>query len=193
MHPEDHPSTAEEARRYQLHRNDPADPGYRAFLRRLLDPAAKHLGPGARGLDYGCGPEPVLASLARDHGLGCDAFDPLFHSQPPSPPYDFVMASEVFEHFRAPAREIARIVPFLDPGGPGRRGGLLAVMTLAWRDGADLARWHYLSDPTHLAVYREETFDWIAAHYGLRVEWSDGERVILLRRDASVPAESGPL
>jgi hypothetical protein len=185
MHPGDHPSIEEEARRYRLHRNDPEDPGYRAFLRRLLGPVTENLRPGARGLDYGCGPEPVLASLARAGGLACDVFDPFFHPRALTPPYDFLLASEVFEHFRVPAREISRVVSLLDSGGPGCEGGLLAVMTLHWRDGEDLARWHYLSDPTHVSVYRAETFDWIAAHHGLRVEWSDGERVVLLRRNAS--------
>jgi hypothetical protein len=182
MHPGDHPSTEEEGRRYRLHRNDPEDPGYRAFLRRLLDPVTEHLRPGACGLDYGCGPEPVLASLARAGGFGCDIFDPLFHPHQPRPPYDFVLASEVFEHFPVPAREIPRVVSLLDHGEPGRDGGLLAVMTLFWRDGNDIACWHYLSDPTHLSVYRVETIDWMAVRYGLRVEWSDGERVVLLRR-----------
>jgi hypothetical protein len=191
MHPEDHPSTEEEGRRYRLHRNDPEDPGYRGFLRRLLDPAVEHLRPGARGLDYGCGPEPVLASLARAGGFGCDLFDPRFHPQSPSPPYDFVLASEVFEHFRVPALEIPRVVSLLDSGVPGCPGGLLAVMTLHWRDAEDLASWHYLSDPTHLAVYRAETFDWIGARYGLRVEWTDGERVVLLRKNGATGMATG--
>lgn len=194
MHPADHPSPEDEARRYRLHRNDPEDPGYRAFLRRLLDPALEHLRPGARGLDYGCGPEPLLASMARADGLTCDSFDPHFHPHPPAPPYDFVLASEVFEHFREPGAEIARVTALLvsaDPHhagisprsrDPRDGGGLLAVMTLHWRDDEDLSRWHYLSDPTHVSVYRAETFAWIAADCGLVVEWADGERVVLLRR-----------
>jgi hypothetical protein len=190
MHPGDHPSSEEERRRYRLHRNDPDDAGYRAFLERLWRPVADLLPAGARGIDYGCGPVPVLAHLARVGGFACDAFDPLFHPNPPRPRYDFVLASEVFEHFRVPAREIPRVASLLDSGGPGCQGGLLAVMTLHWRDGEDLARWHYLSDPTHLSLYRAETFDWIAVRYGLCVEWSDGERVVVLRKKAH-PGSTG--
>jgi hypothetical protein len=188
MHPADQPSAAEAATRYGLHQNDARDPGYRAFLERLLAPVAERLPAGARGLDFGCGPAPVLASLARERGFDCEAFDPLFHADPPRPPYDFVMASEVFEHFGAPAVDIPRVAMLLAPAGPGRDGGLLAVMTLFWRDGEDLARWHYLSDPTHVSMYRAETFEWIAWRYGLRVEWSDGERVVVLRGGGGVRA-----
>jgi hypothetical protein len=185
MHPGDHPTPEAEAARYRLHRNDPSDPGYRAFLERLLVPAARHLEPGARGLDYGSGPQPALAALARERGFACEAHDPLFQPGDLAPPYDFVLASEVFEHFRCPAREIARVVDLLSRGGRGggAMGGLLAVMTLAWRDGEDLSRWHYLSDPTHVSIYHAASWTWIAARYGLRVEWNDGERVVLLRRE----------
>lgn len=181
MHPADHPSPEEAAYRYRLHQNSAQDPGYRDFLERLLGPVAERLRPGARGLDYGCGPEPVLAGLARARGFACAAFDPLFHTEPPRPPYDFVLVSEVFEHFRVPAVDIQRVTVLLDQGGSGREGGMLGVMTLFWEDVEDLARWHYLSDPTHVSIYRAETFDWIARRHGLRPEWSDGKRVVVLR------------
>ena len=32
------------------------------------------------------------------------------------------------------------------------------------------ATWHYRRDPTHVVFYREETFAWLAAHFG----WEHG-------------------
>ena len=45
-----------EVMRYLEHNNDAADAGYMAFLQRLGDPVQSRLAPGARGLDFGCGP-----------------------------------------------------------------------------------------------------------------------------------------
>ncbi len=187
MHPADHPSADAEAVRYRRHRNDRDDTGYRAFLQRLLDPTLAQLRPGDRGLDYGCGPEPLLAALTRAAGHECDAYDPLFHPNAFRPPYDFVLASEVFEHFRDPSAEIPRVLALLDPGEAEREGGLLALMTLCRREDVDLSRWHYLSDPTHVSIYRAETLAWMAQRHRLRRVWADGERVWLGRRRKTEP------
>jgi SAM-dependent methyltransferase len=174
----DRPSAEAAERRYRLHRNSIEDAGYVRFLCRLLDPVVARLTAGARGLDYGSGPEPVLAELARRAGFACDAYDPVFAPRPPRPLYDFVLASEVCEHFADPPAEFARLRACLRPGG------LLGVMTEFWRSEESLADWPYRSDPTHVVFYREETFAWIASAWGFERLWSDGSRVVLLRRPA---------
>jgi SAM-dependent methyltransferase len=186
--PADHLSPAVEQARYRLHRNSAQDQGYVAFLRRLLDPMEAWLRPEMRGLDHGCGPEPVLACLARADGFRCDAYDPYFVQEllggdvPPGQGgsaaaelYDFVLCSEVFEHFRRPDREIERILRLLRPGG------LLGIMTEQWTAVEALGGWHYLSDPTHVAFYHEKTFAWLARRHGWAELFTDGARVGIYR------------
>ena len=54
---------------YDLHRNEVGEPGYERFLARLATPLAARLAPGARGLDFGCGPAPALAHMLQRAGF----------------------------------------------------------------------------------------------------------------------------
>jgi SAM-dependent methyltransferase len=197
--PSDHLSCADERARYLLHRNSADDDGYVAFLRRLLDPVRGFLSPSAIGLDFGCGPAPVLAGLAADSGHVCDAYDPLFAPDGLSdgspgespeggaetvrtgksdlrPAYDFVLCCEVLEHFRTPGEEIARLCARVRPGG------ILGVMTERWTSLEGFGRWPYASDPTHIAFYHERTLEWIGRRHGLEQIYADAERVTIFRQ-----------
>ncbi len=131
--------------------------------------------PRPRCLDFGCGPTPVLARLIERRGALCDCFDPLFDPATPRPPYDVVFASEVIEHFRAPWEDLQRLV------GMAAAGGLLAVMTERWTTVEAFARWHYTSDPTHVAFYHARTLERIVRTLGLRAVYDDGARVTVFR------------
>lgn len=168
------PSAARE--RYLSHRNGREDRGYCDFLHRAIDAARPYLSAGSKGLDYGCGPSPTLSGLLGDLGYRMTDYDPLFRDVPLESSYDFIFSTECFEHFEEPAREIARVVSLLAPGG------LLTVMTELWREGMDLDRWHYLSDPTHVSLYTERSLAYIRRVFGLRPVSGDGQRVFVLRR-----------
>jgi len=176
LDPGDRLDSASEAQRYRLHRNSPRDEGYRAFLGPLVAELVERLASGARGLDFGCGPEPVLAELLSRHGFACDLYDPLFHPQPPAPPYDFIAASEVFEHFHHPAREMERWRTLLRPGG------LLGIMTERWESLEFFARWPYTSDPTHVCFLHDATLDWISRHLDLEERGRTRRTVVWARR-----------
>ncbi|MBA4731810.1 MAG: 2-polyprenyl-3-methyl-5-hydroxy-6-metoxy-1,4-benzoquinol methylase, partial [Alcanivorax sp.] len=62
------PARADEKAQYDLHRNEPDDPGYRRFLDQLGAPLCERLSAGARGLDFGCGPGPALARMLEERG-----------------------------------------------------------------------------------------------------------------------------
>ncbi|HEU0015387.1 MAG TPA: class I SAM-dependent methyltransferase [Longimicrobium sp.] len=164
--PEDRLGPEAERAHYGTHRNDPADPGYRAFLARVADPLAARLAPGARGLDYGCGPGPALAMMMAERGFPTAVYDPFFapDAEALRRTYDFITCTETAEHFFEPGDELARLDGLLRPGG------ILAVMTEVLEDGRDFAGWRYARDPTHVSFYRPRTLRWIAERHGWAME-----------------------
>jgi SAM-dependent methyltransferase len=158
--PADHPTPAAEAARYAHHHNDPADPGYREHLARLVDPlCARAAGP--RALDYGSGPSPALAALLRERGLEVTAWDPLYAPDRDALVgcYDVIACCEVAEHFRAPAREFVRLAGLLAPDG------WLGLSTKLLAGPDALPGWWYARDATHLVFYQQRTMEWLAARF----------------------------
>lgn len=175
--PASHLDAAAEKAVYDLHRNDPADPGYRGFLQRLATPLLTRLQPGMHGLDYGCGPGPALSPLLRAAGMRMTDYDPIYAPDPAAleRQYDFVTCTEVVEHFKRPAQDWERLLATL------RRGGWLGVMTQLVISPERFRRWQYRNDPTHVAFHSAETFAWLGARFGLDVERAD-TAVMLLRK-----------
>ncbi|MBF0439036.1 MAG: class I SAM-dependent methyltransferase [Magnetococcales bacterium] len=177
LDPRHRPSRSEEYNRYLLHQNDPNDLGYRRFLSRLVDPLLTRLSSGSSGLDYGCGPVPVLVMMLRDAGHEMALYDPFFYPDPAplQQYYDFVTCTETIEHFHRPAEEFDRLVTLV------RSGGWLAIMTCFHGDDAGFAGWRYRADQTHVVFYREATLRFIAESYGWRCEVPVKD-VVLLRK-----------
>ncbi|HEX4048743.1 MAG TPA: class I SAM-dependent methyltransferase [Elusimicrobiota bacterium] len=157
-----HADSARERARYETHRNSPDDPGYRAFLDRLLAPLTAVLPAGAEGLDYGCGPGPTASAMLRERGFRTFDYDPFFFpdARPLARTFDFIVCTEVLEHLRRPAEDLARLAGLLKPGG------LLGAMTGVLEDDASFEGWWYRRDFTHVMFYRPETLDWIARRWG---------------------------
>ncbi len=176
LEPAQLPAAAGELEYYLLHENDPNDSRYRAFLAPLTDAVLERLAPGAEGLDYGCGPGPAAAAVLREQGRPTLLYDPFFapSPEPLRRSYDFILCSEVAEHFHQPAYDFEWFRWLLKPGG------WLAVMTSLLDDGIDFANWHYRRDPTHVVFYSEQTFRWLAGHYRWAVQ-RPHPRVTLLR------------
>lgn len=171
-----HPGLADEKARYTLHRNHIADEGYVRFLMPAVEALRRRAVTGPV-LDYGSGPEPVLVELLRRAGLDAEGYDPHFGpAAPPRPDARFaaIVSTEVFEHFREPARELDRIARWLRPGG------LLVAMTALVTPGTNLVAWPYANDPTHLVFYSERTFEWIAGGWGLRLCETNGRNLVVL-------------
>lgn len=167
LDPAHHLSIDAERSRYELHENDAADAEYVRFLRRLADPVIERLAPGARGLDFGCGPAPVLAEQLTSAGFPCVAYDPFFAPDETllSERYDYVTSSEVVEHARNPASMFATLRELLAPGG------LLGVMTRFRPRNASFADWWYRRDPTHVCFYSEATMRWIGLRHGWQTDF----------------------
>ena len=160
------PSREEEKAQYDLHENSPEDTDYRRFLGRLTDPLLKKLSPGSVGLDFGCGPGPTLSVMLEEMGHQMKLFDPIYYPNPKAleGQYDFITATEVFEHLHNPQRDLERLWNCLGPGG------WLGVMTKRARTREAFSKWHYIQDPTHVGFWSVNTFGWLAGHWGATLE-----------------------
>jgi hypothetical protein len=172
-----------ERARYLLHRNDPEDPGYAAWLRGFVAMAeGAGLKPGMAVLDYGSGPEPALAGMLRAKGYEACAWDPIFapNAEAFERSYGAVLCLEVAEHFREPFVSFKEIGSLLAPEG-------LVVLRTSSPPGSDEAfsRWWYKEDPTHVVFYSEAGMKAVTGRAGLRLESRPSERDWVLRRAGS--------
>ena len=168
-------SRDEEKERYLQHNNGIDQPGYVRFLNRIIEPTLDFLKPGMTGLDYGCGPVPTLSRLLARAGITCYDYDPLFQKEHPLEAYDFIFATECFEHFFKPALEIRKIVELLKPAG------YLCIMTERYENVERFRTWYYKRDPTHVSFYHWNTFLFISRQFGFDIQYHDRNRVIILK------------
>lgn len=172
-------SAEDELAQYQLHNNDVNDAGYRQFLQRLATPLQQHLAAtGLAGLDFGCGPGPLLANMLQEGGQQMAVWDPFFaaDSSVLQRQYDFISCTEAIEHFAQPATEWQLWLELLKPGGT------LAIMTKRYTDAAAFANWHYKLDPTHVSFFCEATFQYLARRDGFDLSFPHKDVVLLQLR-----------
>ena len=174
VHPEAFLEPAQERAVYDRHQNSPDDPRYRRFLSRLFDPVAVRLRPESQGLDFGSGPGPTLSVMFEEASHTVRVFDPIYADDAAvfETQYDFITASEVVEHLHRPGEELERLWDCLLPGG------VLGVMTKRVLDETAFSRWHYKNDPTHVCFFALQTFEWLADHWGARLDVAGDDVVV---------------
>lgn len=168
----------DELAQYQLHNNDINDAGYRRFLQRLAAPLLAALPEtGLNGLDFGCGPGPLLAQMLTEANQHMSVWDPYFAPDNTAlqQRYDFISCSEAIEHFARPSTEWALWLRLLKPNGT------LAIMTKRYTTAAAFANWHYKQDPTHVSFFADYTFTYLAQRDGFSLNFADKDVVILQR------------
>ncbi len=173
-----HVSKKSEKARYEEHNNDPDDIRYRDFLERIAVPIRERFEIGAKGLDFGCGPTPLLAEIFTEDGFEMSVYDP-FYAENKSvldEKYDFIVSTEVVEHLNNPMREFKRLFAML------KQNGVLAIMTRLYDDSIDFKTWHYKNDRTHICFYSIETFNWLADQIG--VSYAQVEKDIFVFENA---------
>jgi len=169
-------SNDEERARYETHNNMIENKGYVEFLNRVIQPMLKYIQPGMAGVDYGCGPGPILSQLVHQAGIECDDYDPIFYPKPLSDRYDFVFSTETFEHFFYPKREIEKLSALISPGG------YLGVMTGMWDSIERFKTWYYTRDPTHVSFFHRDTLDYMCKTFGFTELYTSDKRVIILQK-----------
>ena len=164
---------------YDYHQNSVEDDGYRRFLSRMAEPIQQYLPVGSQGLDFGCGPEPVLSMMLKQQGYHMSVYDKyylpdesVFNTQ-----YDFITATEVIEHLHRPAIELERLWQCLKPGG------VLGIMTKLALDEKAFARWHYKNDMTHVCIYSTDCFDWLANQWQTQVEYIGKDVALFIKSE----------
>ncbi len=169
-------SAVDQREHYLTHENGPHQAGYVAFLRRVVDPMLEHLDATMQGLDYGCGPGPAIAAILQQYSIRCTNYDPLFANATLTPPYDYIFATECWEHFEDPRDETRRLHALLRPGGH------LGIMTEPWTDLDAFRSWYYTRDPTHVAFYHARTFEYLCTELGFARRPVTDARVVILRK-----------
>jgi SAM-dependent methyltransferase len=149
-----------EKSRYDFHENVD-NPGYREFLGRLFHPLMKYLNKEMKGMDFGCGPGPVLQKMFHEEGINCQVYDPFYSPEMPNGKFDFITSTEVVEHFFEPGKEFDFILSKL------KAGGYLGLMTSLYENDEQFETWHYCNDDTHVSFYHHKTMEWIASNFNL--------------------------
>lgn len=176
--PSQFPSKEDEKKRYDLHRNSPADPGYRDFLSRLFIPLEQRLAPGSRGLDFGSGPTPALSLMFREAGHSIALYDPFYEPVPAAleGQYDFITASEVLEHLHDPKKELDRLWTCL------KQGGMLGIMTQFAVERDMFLQWYYKNDLTHVCFFSRPTFIRLAHEWNAELTFADTDVALFCKR-----------
>ncbi|WP_087461546.1 class I SAM-dependent methyltransferase [Oleiphilus messinensis] len=173
-----HLTPEQEKNVYDLHENSFEDLGYQRFLSRVAEPVSSRFPIHTKGLDFGCGPTPVLAQMLRMQGYQISTYD-LFYDNNPAvldEAYGFITATEVFEHLSNPKLILEKLLSQLDDSGS------LFIMTKRVENQQKFSTWHYIRDPTHITFFSNESFQYIAEEYALNLELIKPDVAVLSKR-----------
>ncbi len=170
------PAPQQEKARYDLHQNENTDTTYLSFLSPMIDSIKPYIHKTMLGLDYGCGPNPVLADMLRSQGYSIFHYDPYYFPIIDRINFDFVLSTEVVEHFHKVEVEWTRLIDLVN------QGGYLGIMTHMYDDVTDLKKWYYMRDFTHTAFYHSQTFSFIAQHWKLKLCIMMNSRIAILQK-----------
>ena len=170
------PTAKNEKKRYLTHNNGIEHPEYVEFLNRAIVPSLNYINTQMKGLDFGCGPTRTLSQLLSKQNLSCENYDPFFFPELPEGPFDFIFATECFEHFFFPSREIKKLYELLKPEG------ILTIMTEKWTSLEKFSKWVYAKDNTHVSFYHEKSIHYIINKYGFTLLESNHPNVVILQK-----------
>jgi len=177
VHPKHFLAPKIEKSRYEMHENDIRDDGYVSFLNQLIIPMLKLVSKDQHGLDYGCGPYPMMAELINEQGHHMDVYDPFFKDDQSvlKNQYDYLTCCEVVEHFHYPEKEFAKLLSLV------KKDGLVGIRTNILYDDINFSGWHYKEDETHVSFYTPSSIEWIERHFGL-VKVVEEKNVIIWKK-----------
>lgn len=170
-------SREDEKNQYLVNANTLDEEAHIAVLNQIIEPALAYINEDMKGLDYGCGPDPLLSKLLEKKSLRCYNYDPLFDFGHPEEIYDYIFATECLENFFVPAVDLKRMDDML------KSGGYLFITTSQSPSIEKFEDWNYRHDPTHVSFYNLETFNYIAKKLKYHLVYNDGERCVIFQKD----------
>lgn len=166
---------------YENHQNIIGDARYEKYFKDFIEDAViPFLGISKRALDFGSGPQPVLAEvMRRDYGINMDLFD-LFFAPDESykiNKYDLITSTEVIEHLESPIEYFQHFYDLLN------KEGILAIMTQFHSNEKEtFLNWHYMRDRSHISFFRYKTFEKLAEHVGFKILYSNQKDYVTLKK-----------
>ena len=172
------PTPDDEMNRYKEHNNSINESGYVKFLNGFIEYGVTPYLKEGSILDFGSGPEAVLASLLKDRGFDVLYYDPFFEPHLPEEiVFDMITATEVFEHIQDPVKQLKWIDHHL------RKEGYFSMMTLLYPEDRNLFyNWFYLRDITHIIFYHSKTYEYMAQLLNWKVIKDDGYRIAVFQK-----------
>ena len=172
---------AQELSIYQEHNNSIDDSAYQTYFKEFIEKCISGFVSGSiEALDFGSGPEPVLASMLKhQYGYRVDVYDKFFSPEKiyEGKLYDLITATEVVEHLEEPIEYFKLFHAFLKPGG------FLAVMTQFHpNDTGRFENWHYRRDESHVSFFTPKTIADIAEQVGFDIVFMDTHKNVTFRR-----------
>lgn len=171
----------EELARYNMHNNSIEDPRYREYFDKFIDYSFDGIVGVENILDYGSGPEPVLASVLREEGYHVDIYDKYFSPEKvfKNRKYDLITMTEVIEHIYYPLEVFEEITSAL------KEGGYFVIMTNFHKNSwEEFKNWWYIQDPTHIAFYNMETFRYIGEKFGFKILKNNGKNIVVFKKES---------
>lgn len=170
-------TSEEEKERYESHNNDVDDIRYQKFVSPIVESVKNNYDTSHTGLDYGAGTGPVITSLLAKEGYDIKLYDPFFHHYPEnlSKKYDYIICSEVIEHFYNPYHEFKSLTNMLNSKG------CIFCMTSLYDEGIDFKNWYYKNDETHVFFYHKKALKWIKNKFNFSYLEIDGKLVKLTK------------
>jgi SAM-dependent methyltransferase len=176
-----------EKERYDMHKNDIYDARYRDFVSPISNAIKSDFTAKHQGLDYGCGPGPVIAKVLEEANYQVRLYDPYYQPDETylTELYDYIFSCEVFEHFTQPKAEIEKLVGLLKPKGR------IYIMTDPYDAsiGIPFENWYYRKDPTHVFIYTYDTMRYIAQNFPLKLVCME-KRLIVFEKHTTKTTKS---
>ncbi len=175
-------SDDKELKVYQQHNNTEENLGYVAMFQDFIDKTiTPHRAQIKTVLDFGSGPNPVLAKILERNGFETDYYDKFFSPEKvyADKRYDLITSTEVLEHIG----DIQEVMTLFSQ--QLNAGGYLALMTQFHPNEQEAyLNWWYRRDPTHIVFFRPKTFALLAEQHSFSLRYHDDKKLILLQKDA---------